>query len=99
MSYELLAPTTAAATSAEFTTTGTARSPAKLCAPGLTGSETVTLQQRGGGVWENLILDSVTQQLTATHRALTIYGPGRYQLVKSATAAAVGIYCSTPDNP
>lgn len=98
MAYVLLAPAQAAAASESFNCVRP-HLPAVFRAPGLAGSEVVTLQQSINGTWEDLYLDSTIQQLTATHRALAVYGPGVYRGNKGLTAAAVGVYVSTDRNP
>jgi hypothetical protein len=99
MAKYLLEPTTSATQSKGIV--GDIHSlPLHLTAPGLAGSEAVTVQkQSASGNWSDYIADGATQQVTATNTGVAIYAPGIYRGSKSATAAAVGVEVSTLYNP
>lgn len=92
----LLNPTTAAAQSSAVIGDIHAL-PLHFTAPGLSGSETVTIQkQNASGTWDTY---TSADQLTATKLGIAIYAPGVYRGDKSATASAVGVEISTLYNP
>lgn len=70
--------------------------PARLSATGLAGSETVALKVVDGyGGAESVTAaykDGAPQTLKATDPVTTIVAPGGYEITKSATAAASGVY-------
>ena len=55
------------------------------------GSETITIQVDAGS-YVDLYKEGTQQALTATHNALYLTGPGRYQVTKPTTSASVGVY-------
>ena len=71
----------------EFTITATA----------LDGAETADIQighQQAPGDevdWQNLFRSGTQQQLTATNNAVTVLGPGKFRVNKSATVSATSI--------
>jgi len=66
--------------------------PATLVAIGLAVNETVDVQISPDGVnYTNLYVDRVQVQLTSTNNAVTIYGPGRYRVVKGVTVGPVTV--------
>lgn len=85
---EIIAATTDAATSERFGVQGTQ----SIACSALIEDETVTLQYTHNGlVWQDLILNNVTQSLTSKHSILTISGPGMFRCVKSVTASPVSV--------
>lgn len=58
---------------------------------GLAGAETITLQALVGASFRNENQDDVAITLTATAQTIIINAPGRYKLVKGATAGAVTV--------
>lgn len=66
--------------------------PATLVATGLSNTEVVDIQISPDGTnYTNLFVDGVQVQLTTVNNAVTIYGPGRYRIVKAATANPVTV--------
>lgn len=62
-----------------------------IVAGGLASSETVTVQiQDASGNWQN-VPAAIAPQLTSTVPAAVLTAPGIYRVVKSATAATVGV--------
>lgn len=63
------------------------------CAPPLAGTEEAQIQYLGGnGTWYDLQLDGSEVKMTASHRMVTLYGPGVFRVDKDATAGATGVY-------
>ena len=84
----ILSPQTAVGTSGIFSI-NQGECPATVIAGGLAGAETASVQvQCADGVFRNA---GHVPQLNATSISQTIFSPGVYQVVKTATAAAVGI--------
>lgn len=84
----LIPETTGAANSAAFDTIRTV----VIMAGALVSDETVTVDQTHDGVtWRAMTLNGVVQQLTATHSLITLSGPGKFRVVKSATASAISV--------
>jgi hypothetical protein len=78
-----------------FTSSSFSRSasdgPCTLVAGGLATTETATIQiQDASGNWQN-VPSVIAAQMTATAQATTLNAPGVYRVVKTATAAAVGV--------
>lgn len=89
---EIIKPTTAAvAESDPFFIDARAGT---LSADGLATTETVGIQYsaNGGVTWTNLFDEGAAVALTATRPQVTLLGVGKYRCVKSATAAACGVY-------
>lgn len=92
----LLAPATAADTSLSFginvSSSYRAYTRVSVFAPGLAGSETVTLETTVDGTnWVPVVMTS--NNLTATNNLIIITTPKMsFRCVKPVTAAAVGIY-------
>ncbi|WP_042298962.1 hypothetical protein [Paraburkholderia kururiensis] len=86
----IVAPVTAGVTSNPFQQ-GVADGPCTLVAGGLGASETATVQiQDASGNWQNAPA-AIAAQMTQTVPAIAITVPGIYRVVKTATAAAVGV--------
>lgn len=68
-----------------------------LMANNLAGVETgdIQISHDGGTTFTDLYSNGQQMQLLAANTAVTVYGPGIYRVVKSATAGACGIYAST----
>ena len=75
------------------------RLPVTLFAPGLAGAETVDIQisQDGGSTFTDVYQNGAQVQLDATNNVISLFGPGHYKAVKSATSASVGVYLSEKD--
>ena len=103
MSTIILAATTSAAQSADFTVRGMMRAGgdhAHLTAPGIAGSEVATIQKKNADdSYSDYYIDNVIQTITATNTGVVVDGAGIYRVDKDATAAAVGIESSTPNVP
>ena len=85
---ELIASTTSAATSAGFFTVRTA----VIMANPLSDGESITVQQTlDGSTWQDMTLNGVSQQITATHTLITLTGPGKFRITKSVTASPVSV--------
>lgn len=85
---ELISAKTDAETSAGFFTVRTA----VIMADALVDSETITVQQtHDGSTWQNMTLNGVSQQITATHTLITLTGPGKFRVIKSVTASPVSV--------
>ena len=94
MAKEIIAPTTSAV-SAE-TEIRITDLPATIIATGLATTETVSIAYSvdNGKNWEDLYLEGLQTQLTATNKAVGLYSPMLIAVTKSATAAASGVYLS-----
>lgn len=97
----LIAPTQAAATSGRQTVNvppGKREVPhieQTLFAPGLAGAETVSIQLAPTeSVAANMFVGGAQAQLTADNNVYTIRGQLPIRVVKSTTAAEVGVYLS-----
>ena len=85
---EIIIPVQAEATSGKFTTVGTIT----VIADALVLNEKVTIQvTRDGTTFQDLIFNGVIQTLESKHNQITLSGPGQYRVVKTVTAAAVGV--------
>jgi len=89
----LLPATTSAVESDEVAVRG-AKSPYTFqCAPPLAGTEVGQVQFKGGnGTWYDLQLDGSDVKMTASHRMVTLFGPGVFRIDKDATAGATGVF-------
>jgi hypothetical protein len=58
-----------------------------------TGDIQIGHQQTPGAevTWQDLIRSGTQQQLTATNNAVTVLGPGKFRVNKSATASATSV--------
>ena len=98
MALTLLAAATGGGTSSDLAVRN--GHTATLIASNLAGAETGSIQisYDGGTTFINLFSDGSQQQLTATNNTATVYGPGIFRVVKSATAGACGIFASVDWN-
>lgn len=86
----LIAPATGALTSPTFQQS-VADGPCTIVAGGLANAETATVQiQDASGNWQN-VPAAMAPQLTPTVPAAVLTAPGVYRVVKTATAATVGV--------
>lgn len=113
MSHELLAATTSATQSSEFSVAQKKSGaglgfvgdsfPVTITADNLAGSEVATLQIKSGSTWLDAEdSDGNAIELAASgsgYSRLEIYSPGVYRIDKDATASACAIYLHTPSNP
>ena len=87
-SKELIAATTSLAYSSPFNVLGSAT----LTCSALASDEGVQLQySNNGSDFQSLYLNGVLQEITPDHSILTITGPGKYRVLKSATSAPVSV--------
>ena len=92
MATTLISPTTDAAT-VENISVRKHSVPMTIIASGLGADETIDVQIETASETYVDVYQSGTQvQLSETNNTVTIYGPGKYAIVKAATAAAVGVY-------
>ena len=86
---EILASTTAAATSSEFAITG----PVSIQITGLAGTEFCVLeyQYNSAGAWFQVTSVGKEGRLQASEMPKLLVGPGNYRIQKFATANAVAI--------
>lgn len=99
MAKEIIAPTTSAETTEqEIRVTDL---PASIIATNLATTETVSIafSVDNGKNWEDLYLEGLQVQLTATNKAVGLYSPMLIAVTKSATAAASGVYLSNSQGP
>lgn len=102
----LLAPITGAAASNSFRvgkgSGGHSESrPIAIFMPGIGVSEfgDVQFSHNGGTTWTNLFEDGTQVRLTNTNNAEVMAAPGLFRINKGVTAAAVGVFMSTPTAP
>ncbi len=64
-----------------------------ICASGIFGEDEGAKVQHthDGNTWQDLYLDGVLQEIDSTHTMLTILGPGKFRVIKSATASPIAI--------
>jgi hypothetical protein len=89
----LLVATTDATQSTAFDVCKNQR-PASFMAPGLAGSETATLQYFDGTDWHDMPSDVITP----ASPVVTVYGPLKVRVNKSATASVVPVIVATDFN-
>lgn len=100
MALLLLAATTDEAYSDSFTVTGERLDmPAVFTCPGLTSTDTGTVQRKNvDGSFSDCYDNGALVQVTATNTEVTVSAPGVYRVHKSAsTSASVEVH--TPGNP
>lgn len=86
---EILAATTSAVASDAFTI---GPQEATVTTTELAGSETGDIQiTHDGTTWQDLYRSGTQQQLTTTNNAVTVIGPGKFRVNKSATVGATSI--------
>ena len=84
----LVASTTAGGTSEPFNVAAPTIPPVTFCASGLAGTETVKIQIDVNGVWVQCKVSGDDVELSVNDVTITIYGPGRFRVVQTATASA-----------
>jgi hypothetical protein len=86
---EILAATTDQATSDDFLSPG----PSTICASGIFGDDEGAKIQftHNGSVWQDHYLNGVLQEIDSKHTMITVLGPGKFRVIKSATVGAIGI--------
>ena len=99
MPYEIIAPASGAVTSAGFGIRADKLPYTMHAAPALAGAEVASLEYQGGdGLWYPLLEAGLEVGISAGGSILAIFSPMQIRVVKSATAAATGIYGSYEDN-
>lgn len=101
MPKELLAATTAASATSEFSLHEPENLPASISASGLDSGEFVTLQYHDGTNWVDYYQDedATPKRITSNNSFLSIYAPGRWRANKSATALSVSVQLHNRTNP
>lgn len=85
---EILAATTSAVASDAFRIVNEATITSTALGSGETGDIQIT---HDGSTWQDLFREGSQQQLTDTNNAVTVVGPGKFRVNKSATASATSI--------
>lgn len=88
---ELITATTDSETSEPFTVTGTETVVAAGFGDEIT-EEGAGIQFYHDGSWYTLYLNGVLQQITKKHSMITLSSPGKYRVVKTATASPVSVF-------
>ena len=98
MAIELIAPKTAAETVGKIEVRKHSV-PMTIIASGLTGSETIDVNiETAADTYVAVNQNGDQTQLTETNNVITIYGPGKYQVVKGVTSGSVGVYITSDIN-
>jgi hypothetical protein len=104
MSLQIIAPTTSSITASFTLTAKEEELPANLLASGtMSGLENIAISVVATyGTYSYtipIVIGGTAQQLSANNSVTTIIGPGNYQVVKSSTVNAVGLFLATNKRP